>query len=165
MKGILITLLVVGLLGGGLWWFADRRNTEIAAAAAARAEAEAAATRQARLDLFGDAGLAEDIAWTDSGLGIQSLVAGDGPRPLPGGYVKFNYVVRLKDGTEVDRTAKPTEARIGQMIAGVSSGLQQMRPGGKARLFIPPLLGYGSRDHGPIPADSGLIFEVELLEN
>jgi FKBP-type peptidyl-prolyl cis-trans isomerase len=165
MKSILITLLVVGLLGGGLWWYGGKQREEQAALRAAREAEAAAAARDAKLELFGESGLDAHITWTDSGLGILTLTEGNGPHPLPGAYVKFNYIVRLKDGTEVQRLDKPTEARIGQMIPGVSSGLMQMRPGGRALLFIPPKLGYGSQAYGSIPPDSGLLFELELLAN
>ena len=164
MKSIVVFLLVIGGIGGGLWWFADQRNTQIATEREAAEMAAAVQLRDERLALFGEEALADDIEWADSGLGIKHLVEGTGSMPLAGGYVTFGYRVRLKDGKEVQATDKPTEARIGQMIPGVSSGLTQMKRGGRALLFIPPKLGYGKRGYGPIPADAGLLFEVELFD-
>ncbi|WP_221031613.1 FKBP-type peptidyl-prolyl cis-trans isomerase [Actomonas aquatica] len=164
MKGTIVAIVLLVAAAAGVWWYADQRNARIAAEREAARVAAEQAVRDERLELFGEEALAEGIAWTDSGLGILHLESGSGAKPYPGAYVKFKYRVRLKDGTEVQREDKPTEARIGQMIPGVSSGLQQMLPGGRAILFIPPRLGYGGSAYGPIPPNSGLVFEVELLK-
>lgn len=163
MKNALIALILLGAMATGVWWFADQRNTRIAAEQEAARLAAEAAVREERLQLFGEPALDQNIAWTDSGLGVLHLKEGTGGRPYPGGYVKFTYTVRLADGTTVQTNDKPTEARIGQMIPGVSSGLQQMKEGGHAILFIPPRLGYGGSSYGSIPPNSGLVFEVNLL--
>lgn len=164
MKSVLITILVLGGLGGGLWWHADKRNAEIAAKREQQRVAAAAAVRDERLELYGEAAMNPEIEWGESGLGILTLEEGSGVRPLAGAEVTFSYKVTLKDGTEVDRTDEPTDARIGQMIGGVSAGLLQMKGGGRAVLFIPPKLGYGKRAYGPIPPNSGLQFELTLQE-
>ncbi|GAB5558856.1 MAG: hypothetical protein SynsKO_05030 [Synoicihabitans sp.] len=162
MKSILITIVVLGSLVGGVWWYADKRNAEIEARKEERRIAEENAVRDARLEMFGEAGLNPDIVWSESGLGILILEEGTGVKPLPGAEVAFSYKVTLKDGTEVDRTGEPTDARIGQMISGVSAGLMQTKGGGRSLLFIPPKLGYGRRAYGPIPENSALLFEIEL---
>lgn len=163
MKGTIITVLVLAAVVGGLWWKADQRNERIRLRNEEVRATAAAKLREERLALFGEAGLNPDIEWRDTGLGILHLKEGTGSQPALGGFVKFNYIVQLHDGTEVQRTEKPTEARIGQMVSGVSAGLMTMKEGGRAVLFIPPAQGYGRRGFGPIPADAGLRFEVELL--
>lgn len=162
MKSILATILVLGSLVGGLWWYADKRNAEIEARREERRIAEEKAVRDERVERFGEAALNPDIVWSDSGLGILVLEEGTGVKPLPGVEVTFSYKVTLKDGTEVDRTGEPTDARIGQMISGVSAGLMQTKGGGRSLLFIPSKLAYGRRGFGPIPENAALLFEIEL---
>ena len=163
MKGFIATALVFAALVAGVLWYAGQRNARLAAEQVHARELAVQALREQREGLFGPEALADDIVWSDAGLGIRHLVEGTGSRPVPGSFVRFHYIVRLADGTEVQRTEKPTDARIGQMIPGVSSGLQQMKEGGRALLFIPPVLGYGRSAYGSIPPNSGLLFEVELL--
>ena len=163
MKGFIATVLVFAALIAGVLWYSGQRNARITAEQEIARQAAAQALDEKRVGLFGEEALADDIVWSDAGLGVKHLAEGNGSRPIPGSPVSFTYIVRLADGTEVQRTEKPTEARIGQMIPGVSSGLQQMREGGRALLFIPPVLGYGRSAYGNIPPNSGLLFEVELL--
>ena len=50
------------------------------------------------------------------------------------------------------------------VIPGFSEGLQMMKRGGIARFCIPAALGYGAQASGPIPANSDLVFQVELID-
>ncbi len=165
MKAVLITLLIIGGIGFGLWKVSSDRRAEVLAKNEAIRQERAQAERNERLELFGEAGLDPAITWTETGLGYLVYEEGSGAHPVPGAEVNFNYTVTLKDGTQVDKTTEPIEARIGQMIPGVSAGLQKIKPGGRALLFIPPRLGYGSQEYGTIPPDSGLLFEIKLERN
>lgn len=110
----------------------------------------------------------EDLVTTASGLKYRDLVEGTGTSPLPGQTLSVNYVGTLEDGTEFDssyKAGRPFEFKIGAgtVIAGWDEGLMTMKVGGKRKLIIPPNLGYGSRESPNIPANSTLVFEVELL--
>lgn len=94
--------------------------------------------------------------------------AGSGPKPQSGQTVQVHYTGRLLDGTRFDSShdrGEPFEFQVGagQVIQGWDLGMQQFPVGSKGRLFIPAELGYGSQEMGSIPANSVLIFEIELL--
>jgi peptidyl-prolyl cis-trans isomerase B (cyclophilin B) len=104
--------------------------------------------------------------FTDSGLWILHVEEGSGPSPEPTQKVKVHYTGWLTDGTEFDSSHKrgePLEFPLNGVIKGWTEGLGLMKVGGKAYLVIPPELGYGGRAQRKIPANSTLIFEVELL--
>lgn len=131
------------------------------------AQPEKSVVEERRENWFG-AKLAADptIQWRDSGLGIKTLKVGDGPQPQRTDKVRLNYVGRLLDGTEFDRSVegKPATFRVQDMVTGLAAGMSTMRAGGKAVFYIPPHLGYGGIRAGKIPPNSSLVFEVELLE-
>jgi len=102
------------------------------------------------------------------GLQIEDLTVGTGERPTRGRTVSVHYVGTLMNGTKFDSSrdrGSPFDFAIGegQVIKGWDEGVGTMRVGGLRKLVIPPDLAYGSRAVGPIPANSTLVFEVELL--
>ena len=104
-----------------------------------------------------------------NGLQIEDIKIGEGSEVKKFDIVTVNYTGTLEDGTKFDSSLNPgrTPFRFtvgaGQVIKGWDEGLMGMKVGGKRKLTIPPELGYGSRDNGPIPANSTLIFEIDLL--
>ena len=108
-----------------------------------------------------------DVKETPTGLQYRVLKEGEGAKPKPDDKVKVHYVGRLIDGTKFDSSVdrgEPTEFGLNQVIKGWTEGLQLMNTGSKYEFFIHPKIAYGPRPRPQIPANSLLIFEVELLE-
>jgi FKBP-type peptidyl-prolyl cis-trans isomerase len=163
MKRIVLAAGLIALFVVTYAWFSHRASPPpLAPAALAPAAQDPKLTE--RETLFGAAALASDIEWRSSGLGIHVVNAGTGPRPGIGAQVRLIYTGRLKDGTVFDQSDKPSAFLIGATIPGLSVGLQTLGTGGKAVFFIPPSLGYGHRKVLGIPADSGLIFDVQVVD-
>jgi FKBP-type peptidyl-prolyl cis-trans isomerase len=100
------------------------------------------------------------------GLQYKVLKEGTGPMPKETDTVRVNYRGTLIDGTEFDSSYKrgePVEFPVNGVIKGWVEALQKMKVGSKWQLCIPPDLAYGANGSGPIPPNSTLIFEVELL--
>jgi FKBP-type peptidyl-prolyl cis-trans isomerase FklB len=109
----------------------------------------------------------EGVKTTASGLQYKVIKEGSGPQPKASDVVTVNYRGTLIDGTEFDSSYKrgePATFPLDRVIKGWTEGVQLMKVGSKFQLFIPPNLGYGDRAVSPdLPANSTLIFEVELL--
>lgn len=104
---------------------------------------------------------------TTSGLQYQVIKQGEGPRPGTESTVKVHYEGKLLDGEVFDSSiqrGEPAQFALNQVIPGWTEGLQLMPVGSKFRFWIPAELAYGDHGAGPIPPNSMLTFEVELLE-
>ncbi len=141
-------------------------------AAAEKRNAERAEQAQVNLD-EGKAFMAENeakdgVVSAESGLQYQILKAGDGVAPKASDTVVVHYTGTLLDGTEFDSSRKrgqPATFKLNGVIKGWTEGLQLLKAGGQAKLFIPPDLAYGERGAGAlIGPNQTLIFDVELLE-
>lgn len=105
-----------------------------------------------------------------NGFEIEDLKMGaaDGKLAKPGKKVIVKYVGKLKNGKVFDQTAgnKTFAFRlgVGEVIKGWDRGVEGMRVGDKRRLIVPPLMGYGATRTGPIPPNSELHFDVELVD-
>jgi FKBP-type peptidyl-prolyl cis-trans isomerase FklB len=110
----------------------------------------------------------EGVKTTASGLQYKVLKEGTGTQPKATDTVTVNYRGTLINGKEFDSSYKRGQAAtfpLTGVIKGWTEGLQLMKTGAKYQLFVPPNLAYGERAVGPdLPANSTLIFEIELLE-
>lgn len=112
----------------------------------------------------------ENMITTESGLQYVILEEGTGANPQTGNTVSVHYTGTLEDGTKFDSSHdrnQPIEFPLGQgfVIAGWDEGIALLNKGAKAKLVIPPELGYGMQGvPGVIPANATLTFEVELVD-
>jgi FKBP-type peptidyl-prolyl cis-trans isomerase FkpA len=81
----------------------------------------------------------------------------------PGQRVSVRYTGWLPNGTQFDTGVYDFVLGTGNAIAGWHRGIAGMRVGERGQLVIPAALGYGANANGPIPANSVLVFNVELL--
>jgi putative hemolysin len=101
-------------------------------------------------------------------LKAETLTEGTGTPAGRGDEVSVHYIGKLESGTVFDSSLErdPFSFTLGskKVIDGWEFGVLGMKVGEKRMLTISSNLGYGSVDYGPIPANSTLIFEVELLD-
>jgi len=136
-------------------------------------QAEMAKTKAEEAKAKGVAFLAENakkagVTTTASGLQYEVITAADGAKPKAEDTVKVKYKGTLTDGTEFDSTEKnnngePIEFPLNRVIKGWTEGVQLMGVGSKFKFTVPSELAYGENGMGPIPANSVLVFEVELV--
>lgn len=103
-----------------------------------------------------------------SGLYFRDLTPGTGAVLANGQSVGMRYVGSFANGEEFDSNAPPKPVfsftlGSGQVIKGWDLGLVGMKVGGRRQLIIPPSLGYGRDDYGPIPGNSVLVFVVDAV--
>lgn len=99
---------------------------------------------------------------------VQDIVVGTGAEAQAGDTLLVNYTGKFQNGTVFDtsvgKTPRPFVLGAGEVIRGWDLGVAGMKEGGKRILVIGPSLGYGAQDYGPIPGNSTLVFEVELVK-
>lgn len=105
---------------------------------------------------------------TSSGLYFRDLAVGTGAPVAAGQRVSVHYRGWLANGTLFDENVAgetPFPFRVGnnEVIAGFDQGVVGMRVGGRRQLVIPSALGYGAQRNGPIPANSVLVFQIEVV--
>jgi len=96
----------------------------------------------------------------------QVLIQGDGATVAEGASVVAQYTGWLLDGTQFDSSwdrGAPTSFSLSSVVKGWATGLAGQKVGSQVLLVIPPSLGYGDTAQGSIPANSTLVFVVDIL--
>ena len=109
----------------------------------------------------------DGVTVTASGLQYKVLAEGSGDSPKVTDTVKVHYKGRLISGHVFDSSiarGEPVSFPLNGVIPGWSEGVQLMKVGSKFQFTIPSALAYGPAGTGPIPPNSVLVFDVELLE-
>ena len=112
-----------------------------------------------------------DLQTTANGVDYVILDAGTGAAVEKNDQINVHYVGRLiATGDEFDNSLErgqplPLEVGVGRVIQGWDEGLLKFNRGDIGLLFIPSELAYGDADSGPIPANSDLLFYVDILED
>ena len=134
-------------------------------------------TRRAAAEGDKDKAIMNDIAnrWPDAvrdeetGIYYVIRTEGTGSKPAARTKITVHYTGTLMDGTEFDSSRtrnEPFQFNVGsgQVIPGWDVSLMDMKKGERRVIILPPDMAYGSRGIGPIPPDSWLVFDVELLD-
>ncbi|MGY4396621.1 FKBP-type peptidyl-prolyl cis-trans isomerase FkpA [Sphingomonas sp. UYAg733] len=108
---------------------------------------------------------AKGVVQTESGLQYKIIEPGTGDvRPTDADVALVNYEGKLTNGTTFDKSQQPTPMPVSSVVPGFSEALKLMPKGSKYRVWIKPSLGYGDKVTGPIPANSILAFDIEMLD-
>lgn len=92
---------------------------------------------------------------------VKTIKAGEGAAPTLDDVAFIEYTGRLKNGQVFDAGKAPLALR--EVVPGFTQALLQTQPGGKYKVVIPSSLAYGDKATGPIPANSDLYFDIEVL--
>src|SRR5258708_17864762 len=96
-----------------------------------------------------------------SGLYYQVITPGTGNYPTKNSLISVNYTGKLLNGTVFD-SGTITSSALSGLIQGWQIGIPHINTGGRILLLIPSALGYRNAASGSIPANSVLVFTIDL---
>ncbi len=99
-----------------------------------------------------------------SGIFYEIVSAGTGAIPSICSTITVKYTGYLSSGFKFDENLIGANFVLGQLIVGWQKGLPLIKKGGAINLYVPPSLGYGSNVNGSIPANSYLVFAIQLVD-
>lgn len=122
----------------------------------------------------GDSGTSPSPSTSSAPYSQTDILVGTGAEAATGRAATVHYTLWLYDAGRVENKGTQIETSVGgqpftftvgarQVIAGWDRGVPGMKVGGKRRLVLPPDLAYGAQANGRIPANSTLVFDIELL--
>jgi FKBP-type peptidyl-prolyl cis-trans isomerase FkpA len=88
---------------------------------------------------------------------------GSGAKPTICSNVTVNYKGTLTNGESFD-SGNDVSFGLNQLVLGWQVGIPLVAPGGSVTLYLPPSLAYGSQEQSGIPANSMLVFEIDLVK-
>ena len=141
-------------------------DQKINEASAKKAADDAKASLETGKKFLADNAKKKGVTVTKSGLQYEVITEGKGPKPKASDMVKVHYTGTLINGTKFDSSVdrkEPAEFPLDHVIPGWTEGVQLMNVGSKYKFYLPSELAYGEQGAGSIPANSVLVFEVELL--
>ena len=98
-----------------------------------------------------------------SGLYFKIKEEGDGDYIQAKDVVSFTYKGTFLNGEVFDEQTSPVEFGVVELIAAWKEIMYKLKVGGKASLICPPQLGYGNHDLDDIPANSILLYQIEII--
>jgi len=154
---IVVVVIAAGVIGAAIQYSSSPAKNNQAANSATQTQVQTGAQTQTNTNTN-----------MDTELKIEDVKVGTGPAAKTGDSVTVHYTGTFADGkkfdSSLDRGEPFTFTLGGQVIQGWNEGVVGMQVGGTRKLVIPPALGYGPNDYGPIPGNSTLYFTIELLK-
>lgn len=164
----LIAIVIAVIIGAGIFYLKNKTLNSDTSGEDTVTQVSNADNKAMGEAFLAENGKMEGVITTASGLQYQVITEGTGASPNATSNVTVHYEGTTIDGKVFDSSYKrgePITFGLNRVIAGWTEGLQLMKEGGKARLFIPSNLAYGERHAGPsIGPNSTLIFDVELIK-
>ena len=126
------------------------------------------------ISMFKNSPMNESLANVESsargGVSVSDVTLGQGADIKSGDLVSVHYVLALQDGTVIQNSkdfGTPFQFVLGagEVIPGFEQGVVGMKVGGVRTITIPPELGYGANQAGPIPPNSILVFTIEIVDS
>ncbi|MBI3555674.1 MAG: FKBP-type peptidyl-prolyl cis-trans isomerase [Deltaproteobacteria bacterium] len=162
--------ILLAAIGGLVLFPACTKKSEDAPAAGKMEGSSMSGSAMSGSNMSGSASAAAAAAvvTAPNGLKMEDLKVGTGDVAVAGKTVSVHYTGWLTNGSKFDSSVdrgEPFKFPLGggRVIAGWDQGVAGMKVGGKRKLTIPPDLAYGAGGQGPIPPNSTLVFDVELL--
>lgn len=171
MKNIIIYIIVIAVVATGAWLFTQKgsqiSNRDLYASPSPSAQSSGSPIASP-ISTPVNTTKPSAMKTTASGLQYQDVVVGTGATAKAGDMVSVHYLGTFTNGTKFDSSydrGQTFQFKLGAggVIKGWDEGVAGMKVGGKRKLVIPPSLGYGPQDYGPIPGNSTLLFDVELV--
>ena len=131
------------------------------------AQAIAAKREEAQQEYLANFKKEKGVKTLDNGAMIKLSKPGKGKNPKADSTVKVHYTGTLIDGTKFDSSRDRGEAfqtRLTDVVPCWTKAVQQLKTGARATVVCPPDTAYGNRPIGPIPPNSVLVFDIELVE-